>query len=130
LYAAAFAIDPKLAEDLKAEHRYHAACAAAVASCGGGADGAVLGEAERSVSRAQAREWLRRDLSAWAKRLETGKPSDRTATEKALSNWREEPDLAGLRDASALEKLPPAEREEWEQLWRNLDAVLSRIRPV
>jgi tetratricopeptide (TPR) repeat protein len=130
LYAAAFAADPKLAEDLKAEHRYHAACAAAVASCGGGADGAALGEAERVRSREQAREWLRLDLSAWAKRLETGKPSDRTATQSTLANWREDPDLAAIRDTSALEKLPAAEREEWEQLWRKLDALLSKIPPV
>ena len=54
LYAAAFAADPRLAEDLKAGCRYRAACAAALAGCGGGADGAKLSEEERARWRKQA----------------------------------------------------------------------------
>src|SRR5262249_1943963 len=36
LYAAAFAADPRLADDLKAAHRYNAACHAALAAAGQG----------------------------------------------------------------------------------------------
>ena len=44
LYAAAFAADPKLADDLKAGHRYNAACFAALAAAGQGED---AGQARR-----------------------------------------------------------------------------------
>jgi serine/threonine-protein kinase len=127
LYADAFAADPKLAEDLKAETRYRAARCAAVAGSGSGADGAGLSEPERARWRKQARQWLRLDLAAWTKRLETAKPTDRAEVRKTLARWREDPDLAGLRDPSALEKLPPAERQECLALWRGLDALFKRV---
>ena len=47
LYAAAFAADPRLADDLKADHRYNAACFAALAAAGQGEDAAGLDDAER-----------------------------------------------------------------------------------
>ena len=96
-----------------------------MAGCGGGADGATLGEPERARWRRQAREWLRLDLAAGAKKLEAAGPADRAAVQKALARWREDRDLAGLRDAGALERLPPAEREECRALWRDLEALLS-----
>src|SRR5262249_1396367 len=63
LYADAFAADPKLAEDPDVRHLYNAARAAALAGCGGGADGGALSEAERARWRKQARAWLRADLA-------------------------------------------------------------------
>ncbi len=59
LYTAAFAADPKLAEDLPAGHRYRAACCAAVAGCGGGADGAARARPCGRRWREQARRWSR-----------------------------------------------------------------------
>ncbi len=126
VYAAAFAADPSLAEDLGAGHRFNAARAAAVAGTGGGADGAGLGEPERARWRQQARAWLGQDLAAWTKRLHSAKPADRGEVQKALARWREDPDLAGLRDAGALERLPPAERQECQALWQEVAAVLHR----
>ena len=128
LYADAFAADPKLAEDVKAETRYRAACSAAVAGSGGGADGAGLSEPERARWRQQAREWLRLDLAAWKKWLEAATPADRAEAQKPLARWRENPDLAGLREPEALDKLPPAERQECRALWSDLDAQLKRAR--
>jgi serine/threonine-protein kinase len=126
LLAAAFAAEPKLAEDPAAGLRSRADRAAAVAGCGGGADGAALSEPERARWRQQARAWLRLDLAAWAKRLEAARPADRAEVRKALARWRDEPDLAGLRDADALERLPPAERQEWRALWQEVKALLRR----
>ena len=126
LLAAAFAADPKLAEDPVTGHRYRAAAAAAVAGCGGGADGAALSEPERARWREQARAWLRLDLAAWTKWLEAAKPADRAEVQKALACWREDTDLAGLRDADALQKLPPAERQECRVLWQEMAALLRR----
>ena len=113
LLAAAFAADPKLAENPDSGLRYRAARAAAVAGSGGGADGAALSEPERARWRQQARAWLLLDLAAWTKRLEAAKPADRAEIRKALPRWREDPDLAGLRDPDALNRLPPAERQQW-----------------
>jgi eukaryotic-like serine/threonine-protein kinase len=126
LLAAAFAADPKLAEDPGAGLRYRAARAAAVAGCGGGADGAGLSEPERARWRQQARAWLRLDLAARTKRLEAGQPADRDQVQKALVRWRDDPDLVGLRDADALERLPAVERRECRLLWQEVAALLRR----
>jgi serine/threonine-protein kinase len=126
LLAAALAADPKLAEDPVAGLRYRAARAAAVAGCGGGADGAALNDAERERWRRQTVAWLRLDLAAWTKRLEPAQPADRAEVQKVLTRWREEPDLTGLRDAAALERLPPAERQECLALWQEVADLLRR----
>jgi eukaryotic-like serine/threonine-protein kinase len=123
LLAAAFATDPKPAENLDSGLRYRAARAAAVAGCGGGADGAALSEPERARWRQQARAWLRADLAVWAKRRQAAKPTDRGEVPKALARWRDDPDLAGLRDPDALNRLPPAERQEWRVLWQKAAEV-------
>jgi hypothetical protein len=123
LLAAAFAVDPKLAEDLNAGLCYRAACAAAVAGCGDGADGAALSEPQRARWRQQARAWLRADLAAWVKRLGSDKPTDRGEVQKAMARWLEDPDLAGLRDPHALNRLSPAERQEWRALWQKVAEV-------
>ena len=45
---------------------------------------------------------------------------------EALSHWREDADLAGVRDADALMKLPDAERQEWQKLWQEVEALLKQ----
>ncbi len=128
LLAVALAADPKLAEDLGAGLRSRAARTAAVAGSGGGADGAGLSEEERGRWRQQARAWLGQDLVAWSKRLHGAAPAERAVVQKTLTLWREHHDLAELRDASALEKLPPAEAREWHALWNEVDVVFQRAR--
>jgi serine/threonine-protein kinase len=129
LYADAFTLTPDLAEDLRTGNRYNAACAAALAGCGRSSDGAELGDAERAHWRAQARQWLRADLDAWAKKLESGLAAARAQVQEMLARWQKDPDLAGLRDPEELKKLPPAERQECRTLWSDLDALLKRARP-
>jgi hypothetical protein len=129
LYAAAFAADPKLADELQTGRRYGAARAAAMAGCGSGADGAKLSDAERSRWRQLARSWLRAELDAWARELESGRAAERAQARVALARWRADPDLVGLRDADALDRLPVAERQKCRTLWRDLDALLVRSRP-
>ncbi len=110
LYAAAFAADPKLADDLKAGHRYNAACFASLAAAGQGEDAAKLDDAERTRLRKQALEWLRADLALCTKQLETGKPADRAEVQQTVRHWQKDTDLAGIRDAAALAKLPAENR--------------------
>src|SRR5262249_41003042 len=117
LYADAFAADPRLAEDLRFGHRYHAARAAALAGCGRGEGGATLSQEERTCWRKQARDWLALDLAAWARKAEGGTAADRVQVKNILTHWRADPDLAGLRDKEALEKLPTDERQDCRGLW-------------
>jgi serine/threonine-protein kinase len=124
LYADAFAADPGLAEDLAAGHRYRAARAAALAGCGRGADAAGLGEAEAKRWRDQARRWLRADLTAWDK-ASASAPTTRQLRQ-TLTGWRDDPDLADLRQLGALAKLSAEERKEWLALWGEVEALLSR----
>ena len=64
LYGEAFAADPTLADNLEAEHRYSAACSAALAAAGKGADAAGLDDQERDRLRKQALDWLQAELAA------------------------------------------------------------------
>jgi serine/threonine-protein kinase len=126
LYADAFAADPALADDLAAGQRYSAVRAAARAGCGDGADASGLKPEERGRWREQARRWLRAELAARARALDTGAAETRGIHRMALTRWRSDPDLAGLRDPAELEKLPANERKEFITLWADLDAQLAR----
>ncbi len=124
LYAAAFVARPRLADDLRAGHRYDAACAAALAAAGQGADAAGLTDRQRARFRQQALDWLRADLRARAAGLKDDDRDTREAAREALRHWRGDPDLAGVRSAEALAKLPSKERRPWQELWADLDAAL------
>jgi serine/threonine-protein kinase len=126
LYAEALAATPKLTEDLRAGHRFNAACAAALAGDGQGDDVAGLGEPERERLRKQAREWLRLDLAAWSKKVDSGTEADRIQAQKTLASWRDDSDLAGLRDENTLKRLPPAERQQCQALWQEVATLLRR----
>jgi Tfp pilus assembly protein PilF len=126
LYSAAFAADPKLADDLGASHRYNAACFAALAAAGQGEDTAQLDDKERARLRQQGLDWLRADLALYAKQLETGKPADRAATQRSLRHWQQDSDLAGLRDAAALARLAADEQKVSAQLWSDVAATLKK----
>jgi serine/threonine-protein kinase len=148
LYADAFAADPNLAEaltsdcrtraalgdkqpvgrveELATRCRYPAARCAALAGCGLGEGGARLGETERARWRRQARDWLRADLAVWAGTLDAGLRGARTLVRSLLMHWQADPDLAGLREARALEKLSVEEKKQWLALWKEVEALLGR----
>jgi Flp pilus assembly protein TadD/tRNA A-37 threonylcarbamoyl transferase component Bud32 len=122
LAAAAFAADPKLANDLGASHRYNAACAATLAAAGRGDGAAAPAKLRASLSR-QALAWLRADLVLWSK--QTDDPKARPQVAQSLRHWQQDPDLAGVRDPAELAKLPPGERAEWEHFWKAVESVLG-----
>jgi hypothetical protein len=126
LYAAAFAAEPRLADDLKAGHRYKAAGHAALAAAGQGEDAGKPDDKERTRLRQQALDWLRADLALRRKQLETDKAADRTAVQQALRHWQKDSDLAGLRDAAALAKLSAEERPACAKLWADVAALLKK----
>jgi serine/threonine-protein kinase len=126
LSADAFAADPKLAADLRAAHRYNAACFAAMAASGQGEDARKLKGGERLELRRRALTWLRADLAAYTRLHDGGPSADRPFVQQRMTHWQMDPDLAGLRDAAALAKLPTEERAACAKLWAGVAALLKK----
>jgi hypothetical protein len=129
LSATAMDAAPEAAGDARTGIRFNAARAAALAAAGRGTDAGGLGDAGRARLRGQALAWLRADLAWWSGAAQSGNPDALAAVRGALSYWRDGPDLAGVRDADALDKLPDAERADWRKLWADVDAVLQKADP-
>jgi serine/threonine-protein kinase len=127
--ADAFTAEPKRAEDLKSGSRYNAAYYAVLAGCKKGKDAAGLDDKERARLRTQARDWLRADLAAWAQLADSGKADERALVQRMMRLWKQDPDLAGVRDKDALDKLSEAERTEWRKLWGDVDDLLKKTQP-
>jgi tetratricopeptide (TPR) repeat protein len=125
-FSDAFTADPKLANDLNAQHRYNAACAAALAAAGKGVDAGKLDDKERARLRQQALDWLRADLALWSKQADNPMPQARALVQQTLRHWQQDTDFAGVRSPDALQKLPQAEREAWQTLWQDVDKALAR----
>jgi serine/threonine-protein kinase len=127
LLAETLAHKPKLTDESPDPNRYHAACEAALAGCGYGRDAPA--EAERVKVRSQARAWLEAELEGYERWLnEPGDNSSRTKWRQSLNGWRQAPDLYGVRNPSALTRLPEAERAAWTALWGRVDGVLARMK--
>ncbi len=107
------------------ESVYNAACAASLAAAGKGVD-AGLDDKERARLRSQALDWLRTDLTAWDKRRQDD-PKAGPEIQTTLQSWKTDADLAGVRDADALAKLPDPERAAWRKLWADVDALLTQV---
>jgi tetratricopeptide (TPR) repeat protein len=122
LFAEAFAAEAKLADDLTAGHRYHAACSAALAAAGRGEDAGKLDATERARLRKRALAWLRADLALLGEQLGGGPPAARAA----LRHWQQDSALAGIRDKAALDKLPAREHKAFAQLWSDVAALLAK----
>jgi tetratricopeptide (TPR) repeat protein len=122
LWARAMESDPTLGDDLAVAHRYNAACAAALAGCGKGRDDPPPDDATRANLRGLALNWLWADLGPRSKQLET----DAAEARRALTDWKGDPDLAGVRDSNALDNLPDKEQKEWRALWADVDSLLKK----
>jgi serine/threonine-protein kinase len=118
----AFAAQPPFADDLSNEARYTGACSAALAGCGRGKD-APREDKERAGLRREALTWLQADLALWSRRLAGAKAADRLKVQQALAQWCSDLDLAGVRDAAALAKLPEAERQAWQTFWGDVEKL-------
>src|SRR5207244_10488207 len=118
-YREAVAARPALADALPAGHRYDAACAAARA-------GAVPEREEAADFRRQALAWLREDLAAW-RRLADDPARTHAQARFYLRLWQRTADLAGLRDAAGLARLPAAERDACRRLWADVAVLLARL---
>ncbi len=122
----AFAAQPSLADNLDADHRYNAACAAALAGCGQGEDTDKLDAKERARLRRQALDFLRADLRAYRQMME--KPADNAGLliTRRMQHWLRDSDFAGVRGDNALAKLPDEERSAWRKLWADVAEMLAK----
>jgi eukaryotic-like serine/threonine-protein kinase len=126
LWAEALAGDPKLGDDRQAQHRYNAACAAALAAAGQGKAEPPPDDAAKARLRQQALDWLKAELATWTKLLESGPPQARQAIVQTLDHWKKDSDLVGIREAKALAKLPADEQKAWRTLWADVDSLRER----
>jgi tetratricopeptide (TPR) repeat protein len=126
--AEAFADDPKLANNLQAQHRYNAARSAALAAAGRGKDAATLDDAAKAKLRGQALDWLKAELAALGNLLESGPARARPFIAQTLSRWQKDNDLTDVRDRTALDKLPAEEQKAFTQLWADVAALLKKAK--
>jgi superkiller protein 3 len=124
-YAAAFAAEPKRADDLRAGNRYDAACHAALAALGRGKD-APAEDAARAELRRQALAWLRADLGVLTRDAIDGNPRDSADAAAALRHWQGDADLSAFHHPWSLLCLPADERCQWQQLWADVDELLRK----
>jgi serine/threonine-protein kinase len=128
LFDAALRGDSRLTGDLRSGHRYNAACAAALAGAGQGEGKAPPDEEEKARWRKQAVAWLAAELALSTKRVEPGpsQAQDLVVVVRRLRHWKQDIDLAGIRDAAAIQALPEDERKACLALWTDVDALLER----
>jgi serine/threonine protein kinase/predicted Zn-dependent protease len=96
---------------------YYAACTAALAGTGQGKGSDTLSAQDRVQLREQARMWLHHLVIDWRATL----VNDPTR----LYRFLKDPDFHGVRDPAALANLPEAEHSLWQELWRELEALLD-----
>ena len=125
-YSEAARVDPKLVDDRENQHVYGAACSALEATVGKGVEEPQPEESARAKLRGQALAWLRTELDAWSRHLGSGRPGARAAILEGVGHWRLDKDLATVRAADALVKLPETERKDWQSLWVNVDRFLQQ----
>jgi hypothetical protein len=53
-------------------------------------------------------------------------PGNKELVAKTLNHWKNDTDLAGVRDEKELARLPEDERKVWQALWAEVDSLLHR----
>lgn len=119
----AFELRPELGVRL----RFSAACSLIQEGSQKGKDGPA--EALRGRCREQGRSWLEADLGLYKALLDKARDEElRDTVKQQLQRWLKSDDLLGVREPKALEKLPVKEKEVWQQLWRDVDSLLDRVK--
>jgi hypothetical protein len=123
LYIWTFDKEPALADDLAKRHRYDAARCAVLAAAGKDKDMPTVEPAEWGWLTGLAMSWLRADLDRMTALAKD--PERHPQLREWLTKWKEDPDLAPVRDPASLAAMAPADAEEWRSLWRDADALLA-----
>ena len=120
-----FQAQPRLAEDMQVQNRYNAACAAALAGCGKGRTSRRSTSGKIPLAKTGHRLAQGRP-GGWSKRSKTARPQARQFVVQTLQHWKADTDLAGIRDATALAKLPADEQKACRALWAEVEVVLKK----
>jgi hypothetical protein len=128
LYQDAFKAEARLADDWTKQHRYNAACAAALAAAGNGDEAAKLTAEEKANFREMARDWLQAELDLVRKKLKGGEPPLVMRTEDRLGHWQRDADLADVRDPQKLNGLSESQRKPWQALWADVAGIVKEAR--
>jgi eukaryotic-like serine/threonine-protein kinase len=126
-WSEALIADPKLAENRQTQVLYNAACAASLAAAGQGNDDPKPDGDAKAKLREQALVWLEAELSAWKRVSMTVGPGNKELVDKTLVHWRQDTDLASVRDEQELAKLSDVERDAWKSLWVDVAALLKQV---
>jgi hypothetical protein len=99
---------------------YDSARAAALAAAGQDRTKPRLDVATKVALRRQALTRLKAARTALTRPLASSSRETRMAIVKALIDWQQDSDLAGIRDRSALAKLPAEEQKAFSRLWADV----------
>src|SRR5262249_34242326 len=114
--------------DLTRQHRYQAACSAALAAAGNSVDAKELAIEEWAWLQERAHDWLRADLAAYTRLVEKGDKAAWQVVQQSLDVWQNDPNLLAVRDRDWLAAMPAADRARWQQLWADVAALLHKAR--
>jgi hypothetical protein len=114
---------PTRVENARNQLRSRAGCYIVNCANGNGANALPLGE--RPAYRKQALDLLTAELAAYQKLAD----DDWRFVQVLVRHWLETDDLASVRDPSAIEQLPPDEREAWKKLWADVRDLRDRTAP-
>jgi serine/threonine-protein kinase len=128
LWITALDAKPEIADSRVTQHRYNAACAAALAAAGKGRDNPAPDDNARIKLRHQAVSYLKTELDTWEKFLKSKQPDARFTAIYHLGHWQEDPDLESLRGAKCEAELPDCERAELRKVWARVDSLLSKAK--
>lgn len=117
---------PELGNNIGRQHRYLAACHAALAATRPGADNVEMSASEQAVLRRNAIDWLRADLDAWSQVIAGGDAPAIARARTQLRHWWQDSDLAGIRDDAALSRIPPDEQADWRRFWSAAAGLLKK----
>ena len=84
-------------------------------------------ETAKAKLRAQALGWLSSELTAWRNMAMTDTQGTRELVAKSLDHWKQDSDLAGIRDTAALAKLPEPERKAWQDFWTEVGTLRAHV---
>jgi hypothetical protein len=126
-YKAAFAAEPGLADDWRKAQRLDAARSAVLAA-GKVSDRPRLAVPDRAQLRAQALTWLQADLKLLDNQARSGRSADVLLVLDRLLAWRRDPELADIRERTALAALPGTEQAAWRRLWADVAKLLDQMR--
>ena len=124
LYARAFTADPKTAPG----RRYHAARAAVQAASGLDIELTTFGVEEYGVLTDQARLWLQTELADL--RSQAANPKNWPSIRRTCTRWKADPALAPVRAPEWLAEMSGTDRQAWQELWADVDALIVSASPV